>query len=523
MKRLGLILALIASTAAYAQQINTWSTQPDTVIVYPQQALIRSEVVIQLPAGKSTFVLTGLGASWQQNSLQVASRGNWKILSVTTEKSDGNPHQAASKDSIFLIDQVIRNLEMQIRVTEQQEKIIMANASIKSESDGLIPEDFKEFMAIFEQKFTEIGKRRLMLQENLLSALARKKVWEDQGRQTTTQHESAPNIRIIAEAPNDMKSSLLLSYVVDQASWAPHYTARVQDTQLPLSVVFQADIQQQTGLNWEKAHVILSTARPILGGQKPIIVPEFLQVRQPMTTFRREAKVAMEPMMLASAADMSAPAASNVIFENADLFMQYELPGWQRIPHGGLPTRLDVQSFTWQPTYTYSAVPKQSSDGYVQAELNADLFKNLLSGPLTLFWKGTFLGESYLDTKASDQPTSISLGRDQSIIAKMEEILEKKSFRTLGQAVRETQVYRITLTNRKEQDIQLKIDDQVPVSQDSRIEVTFETTPEGKVNSETGLLQWDVTIPAGGSVVLEKTIQLKYPKGIVLQRLPGWN
>ena len=524
MKCLRLCLLFSLPFFGFAQQNNTWVTQPDSVIIYPQQALIRSQVLVQLPTGKSTFFLTGLGASLQTQSVQVTSQGDWKILSVNVEKSAQTAHRSAAQDSILAIDKEIRKLEMQIRVTDQQEKIIMANASIKSESDGLIPEDFKEFMALFEKKFTEIGKKRLALHEQLVLAQARRKNWEEPIKLIPNPTDEAPVIRILAESPRAMTVAVSLAYVVSQASWTPHYTARVQDTNQPLAVTFQADIQQQTGLDWTKAHVTLSTAQPVLGGQKPAITPEFLQIYQPRVAYRREAKMSSEPMVMAMATDVAPPPpAQEVVLENFDLFMQYTLPGLQRIPHGGSPTRLDVQSFTWQPKYSYSLVPRQSTDGYVQAELPYEVLKNLSPGPLTLFWKGTFLGESYLDTRQSEQPSALSLGRDQSLHVKVDEIMDKKSFRTIGQAVRETQVFRYTVTNRKTQSVLVKIEDQIPVSQDSRIEVTSETTPEGKIIPESGLLQWEIAIPAGGTVVLEKSIHLKYPKGLRLQRVPGWN
>lgn len=414
---------------------------------------------------------------------------------------------------------------MQIRVTDQQEKILLANASIKGENDGLIPEDFREFMPLFEQKFMEVGKKKLALQEKLVLAQAKRKIWEDPVNIQPRTSEGTSTIRILAEAPRNLTTTLSLAYVVDQASWTPHYTARVQDTNQPLSVIFQADISQQTGMDWNKSVILLSTAKPFLGGIKPEVTPEYLEIQSPRLAYARAPKMALQEESLAAVANDKAPAKAPspvVLVENMELFRQFTLPGYQRIPHGGLPTRLDVQNFVWQPTYTYAFVPSLATDGFVEAQLPTEDLKNLLSGSLTLFWKGTYLGESYLDTRITDQPPTLSLGRDQSLQARKEEVQDKKSYRTMGQSVRDTQAFRYTLTNLKNQAVKVKVEDQIPVSQDSRIEVTSETSPVGKINAETGLLQWEVTIPAGGSVVLEKTLNIKYPKGLQLQTTRPW-
>ena len=117
----------------------------------------------------------------------------------------------------------------------------------------------------------------------------------------------------------------------------------------------------------------------------------------------------------------------------------------------------------------------------------------------------------------------ISLGRDQSIQAKLEQVQDKKAVKTVGSSVRETHVERFTLTNRRDQAMTVKVEDQVPVSQDSRVEVSYTLSPEGRVIPETGLIEWEVTIPAGGSVQIDKTVQIKYPKGFSIQRNIQWN
>ena len=524
MKNLQLLSLIFLPFLGLSQKSPTYTAQADTVIIYPQQALIRSVVPIQLPAGKSTFYIKRLGNSIVGNSLQVTTNGAWRILSVNLESEDAIHPSSALQDSIRVLEKEIRQLDMLYRVTEQQEKILMANAEIKGEADGLIPEDFKEFMALFEQKLLEIGKKRMNLKEQILLAESKKQRLTEQMGKSAETHSTDQVIRILAESNQELSTHLTLGYVVNEAYWTPRYTARVQDTKQPLFVTFQADIQQNTGLDWNKTHLILSTARPVLGGTKPMLQPEYLKERPVQVSNRRNAKLVPETMMLAmSDAEMVASTSQPVELENQDLYMNFVLPGFQRIPSSGEPTRLDVQTYQWPVQYTYSMVPRQSSEGFVQAEISSDLLKSLLSGPLTMYWKGSYVGESYLDTRWKEESHVISLGRDQSIQAKLEQVQDKKTVKTVGSSVRETHVERFTLTNRRDQAMTVKVEDQVPVSQDSRVEVSYTLSPEGRVIPETGLIEWEVTIPAGGSVQIDKTVQIKYPKGFSIQRNIQWN
>jgi len=531
MKNLQLLSLICLPFLGLSQKSPTYTAQADTVIIYPQQALIRSVVPIQLPAGKSTFYIKGLGNSILGNSLQVTTNGAWRILSVNLESEDAIHPSAALQDSIRVLEKEIRQLDMLYRVTEQQEKILMANAEIKGEADGLIPEDFKEFMALFEQKLLEIGKKRMNLKEQILLAESKKQRLAEQLGKSAETHSTDQVIRILAESSQELSTQLTLGYVVNEAYWTPRYTARVQDTKQPLFVTFQADIQQNTGLDWNKTHLILSTARPVLGGSKPIIYPEFLKERLVVKYNKRrnnnpdsfELSKLKEVTVVDSTASDIAVATGPTFFLEQNLFMLYDLPGLQRIPSGNESVLLDVQSFQWPVNFRYTSVPKLSTVGFIEAEVSSNQLKSLLSGHLSTFWFGTFLGNSYLSTELKEESTFISLGMDQSLQVKKETISENKAIRTVGSSVRETHVERFTLTNRRDQAMTVKVEDQVPVSQDSRVEVSYTLSPEGRVIPETGLIEWEVTIPAGGSVQIDKTVQIKYPKGFSIQRNIQWN
>jgi hypothetical protein len=111
------------------------------------------------------------------------------------------------------------------------------------------------------------------------------------------------------------------------------------------------------------------------------------------------------------------------------------------------------------------------------------------------------------------------MGRDKKIISKRETIEEFKSRKNVGSNIRETFGYRITLRNTKNEPISIVMEDQVPISQDSRIEVELEDAIGADFNRETGKLTWKLTLqPLENKEVLLK-YNVKYPKGKNIQGL----
>ena len=72
--------------------------------------------------------------------------------------------------------------------------------------------------------------------------------------------------------------------------------------------------------------------------------------------------------------------------------------------------------------------------------------------------------------------------------------------------------YEITVKNNKNVAISLDLKDQFPLTTNKDIEVELIDGGGSKVNNDTGLLNWLVTIAAGESKKFKFTYSIKYPK-----------
>nr|NQU91025.1 mucoidy inhibitor MuiA family protein [Bacteroidota bacterium] len=162
--------------------------------------------------------------------------------------------------------------------------------------------------------------------------------------------------------------------------------------------------------------------------------------------------------------------------------------------------------------YVYQSVPKLDNDAFLTAEIVDPNQLNLLSGNMSVYYQGTFTGESILDMDHTGDTLSVSLGRDKNILIKREvkkEVLDK---RFLGSSIKETIGWDITVKNNKSTTVNIIIEDQYPLAEKKSIEVELLETSDARVNEKTGKLTWSLQLNPNEKVVLSYKYSVKYPK-----------
>lgn len=523
MSRFILFLFLVTSFSSLAQ-VNQQRVVPrlDSVTVFSQQAQLHlSTPKLRVNKGKSIYYFTGISGQLDPKSIQVMGKGLFTIASVGYEWNDKEALLKQEEDTLQKIEMLVKSTKMSLQVVEQKEKIMMANASFKSEVDGLLPEDFQELLAIFEKKLTQNGQKKMELEEKLaeLQALKEKIL-------TSITIQDKPRIKVEVVAEQDTDAQFIVHYLSNGASWRPTYTARVTDIGQPISLHYQAEIDQNTGISWDNVKLTLSTATPTQGGEKPTLASVFIDQQPAFTAY---AKVAMPPPAVgnarmsvtaeAVAEDMPMAASSaDWVAVSESIITQFSIRERYTIPSNNTAQKIDIQQFTLPAKYEYQAVPKKSTDGFITTEIQDWTTKNLLSGPVSLFWSGTYLGESVLDVSDVAKPLTLSLGRDKSIVCQYEPIREwktKKSF--VGGEIKETFEFKTTVYNTKKTSIDIKLEDQIPVSRDARIEVSGDFSGNATLDKETGIVTWQVQLEPNEKRVFTTKYTVKYPKEIRLR------
>ena len=192
--------------------------------------------------------------------------------------------------------------------------------------------------------------------------------------------------------------------------------------------------------------------------------------------------------------------------------VEFNIDNPYSIPSDGKQYLVEINQVDLPASFQYYVAPKLSTDVFLTAQLTDWNKYNFLSGEANLFFEGTFIGKSLIDTRATTDTLNLSLGVDKNIVVTrtlQKELTEKQ---TLGSNKKETKNWLIDIKNRKSQPINLLVEDQVPVSQNSAIEVETQELSGGKMDKETGKVAWSLVVNPGDEKKYQLKYQVKYPK-----------
>ncbi len=182
------------------------------------------------------------------------------------------------------------------------------------------------------------------------------------------------------------------------------------------------------------------------------------------------------------------------------------------VPGDGKQYAVEINQLNLPAYYEYSVAPKLSTDVFLTAKLTDWNKYNFLSGEANLFFEGTYIGKSLIDTHTALDTLNLSLGTDKNIVVSrtLQKNLSEKQF--FGSNKKETKDWLIEVKNRKSQSVNLLVEDQVPVSQNSAIEVEAQELSGGKLAPLTGKVTWNMVLNPLDDKKIGLKYQVRYPK-----------
>lgn len=195
--------------------------------------------------------------------------------------------------------------------------------------------------------------------------------------------------------------------------------------------------------------------------------------------------------------------------------IEFNIANPYSVPADGKQYTVEINQLDLNASYQYAVAPKLSTDVFLTAKLTDWNKYNFLSGEANLFFEGTFIGKSLINTDATADTLNLSLGADKNIVVTrtVKNLTERQS---LGSNKKDTRDWQIEVKNRKNQSVNLLVEDQVPVSQNSSIEVEAQELSGGQLDKGTGKVIWSLPLKAQDDKKIELKYQVKYPKNQVV-------
>ncbi|HWZ14599.1 MAG TPA: DUF4139 domain-containing protein [Mucilaginibacter sp.] len=192
--------------------------------------------------------------------------------------------------------------------------------------------------------------------------------------------------------------------------------------------------------------------------------------------------------------------------------VEFNIDNPYSVPSDGKQYTVEINKLDLNAGYEYAVAPKLSTDVFLTAKLTDWNKYNFLSGEANLFFEGTFIGKSLLNTDATADTLNISLGTDKNIVVTRTSLKDLTEKQSIGSNKKETRNWQIEVKNRKSQPVNLLVEDQVPVSQNSSIDVETQELSGGKHDPTTGKVSWNLRLNPQDDKKIQLKYQVKYPK-----------
>ena len=309
---------------------------------------------------------------------------------------------------------------------------------------------------------------------------------------------------------------------MSNAGWYPSYDIRVDDIKNPVAIFYKANVFQNSGVEWKDVKLSFSNATPWIAGDIPVFNPWFVDFYNPSPVIlrgiasmskRSEAPVVMEmanDKKMEEKAMEAAPVSVQKQVGETTITFDIAIP--YTVPSDGKIQTVEIQRITAPADYRYVTLPKLSALAYLTANITDWAKLSLQTGEATLYFENSFVGKSTLNVNQLKDTLTISLGTDNSILVKREKRKDFTSRKVIGANRTDTYSFLLTIRNNKSNLVKITLNDQIPVSSNSSINVDPIELSGGKLNQLTGEIKWDLEIKPQETKQIMLTYSVKYPK-----------
>ena len=534
MKNIALVLILVMTgySDLFADTEKEIKAGIKHVTVYPDRAQISHETSVELPAGNSVLKLSGLSPYIDAQSIQVRGTGDFIIMSVNQrnnylENLEDLPEVKDIRSQIEALQLKVEDERAAISVLKEKEAFLVANRGILVKETTFSVEQLKSVMDLYTNNMDQVTnsilkKNRLIREYEKQIAALQKQIADRFGKQQLPSGE----ISVSVSCGKPVSGRMTFSYVVSNAGWYPSYDIRVDDITKPVTIFYKANVFQNTGVTWKDVKLSFSNATPWVAGDVPVLDPWFIDYYYPAPSpsvrirgtgsgeERAEARMVQDAGVTNFEIKTKEMEAAPVTVEKqvGETTVTFDITAPYSILSDGKVQTIEIQRTTTPAEYKYVTIPKLTPLAYLTGNITDWAKQNLIGGEATLYFENTFVGKSYLNVNQLKDTLTVSLGTDNSILVKREKRQDFTSKRVLGPNKTETYSFLITVRNNKGNPVKITVNDQIPISSNSGIEVDAVELSRGKHNSQTGEIRWDLEIKPQETREMILTYSVKFPK-----------
>jgi uncharacterized protein (TIGR02231 family) len=526
------LVFLLGTSLSFAQE--TVPSQIKEVTLFSNQALVKREAKVKVHKGLNELFLELEAFRVDRDSVSARVFGEGEVFSVQFK-------QIHLKESP---QENIKALVRKIKVLKKSKRVLLDEKSVFSKKEKFltsiidfsqtqVPQDIKttfpkiqdleKTLTFLSSNFQTINGKKQSLDSKVEEIDEEIKVLEKELASLKQPRQKTK--KVIELLFNSKKEQILkidATYLVYDAFWQPFYKVDVPLNLEEVDLTMFSKIKQKTGEDWKSIALSLSNVIPLKGVGLPSPRSWILDIPRPRQKAARPSlrKQKFDAPMeeLEGAADKAEAKFVDAQKKELPLSFEYQMPQALNIQSKNKETLLPLFSKTLTGKFFYFAVPKISRLTFLVCSASAD--KELLNGPLNVYFGGRFIGKTFLSEKKAGEAFNMSLGADREVKVNREKIKDKVKETFFGKIERKTVVreiaFKTTIENIKAKPIKIKVLDSVPVSRTDKIEVKdLKITPtpvEENYQDKEGLSLWEFELKPGDKQEISVEFVVSYPK-----------
>ncbi len=544
MRQVFSLLLILVSSVFYAQKPVFTTAKVKGATVYFNAAEISQTANVNLPSGTSEIVVKNVANYLNEGSVQIGAPSSITVLSVQFtndyiseyDLDQNSPAIKRVKDSITLV-QAALNKVINIRNSENKTiELLDKNQQVFGENSGLSVAELIKMVDYYKSKRTEISNNINTLNENEKKLNETLKRLNNKLEINTEKEEKTSTGKLVLQVMNEMAGNVNLdiNYLTNAASWKPFYDLRAENVTTPINMMYKAQVVQNSGIDWKKVKLTLSSGNPNQNNQAPTMNPWFLRyqnygynemdnapaaLQEVVVTASKGAKRDKSLQGYVAGVQVNSSVSDYTTINENQMNVSFDIDIPYDILSNGKVHSVALKEIKLPASYKYYAAPKLDKEAFLLAEIIDYGKYNLLKGEANIIFEGMYVGKTVINPSQTSDTLNLSMGRDKKVSIKREKVVDKSGTKFLSSKKEQTFTYDITIRNNKKETVSMKLEDQYPISTDKEVEVELKDKDGAKVNAETGILTWELNLKPNETKKIRLSYIVKYPKDKIIDNL----
>lgn len=276
-KRLLLVACMLLSiNMLHAQE--KIKTTAEQVTFYIDGAQVTRTKTINLPAGETTLLFTGMSPYMDAKSMQVKAQGKFTVLGVNHQFNyTDSLERSALTMKMEMLTKKSYELQASKEVVQAQIDLLKANCSVGNRTATTSLATIKEMNSYYATESMALRKKLISIDEQLRTnsnEIAAIQAEIAQLGQKAPKAMSEIEVKVSANAA--CQAYFTITYFVKNAGWFPSYDIRSEGVNKPLTLSYKANIFQNTQEDWKDVELTLSSSSPSISNVLPELKPYWL-------------------------------------------------------------------------------------------------------------------------------------------------------------------------------------------------------------------------------------------------------